>query len=107
MTDTYEQIITVKPTSLFEGSKIREKQHLVIKQWKNALDLGLYRKLKKLSIGTNDIEQVSSKFIVSKLNKEGIEENGHGLNNVESKSCWRDSATVMKLLDLKIKGIKK
>ena len=50
------------------------------KQRNNALDLILYRKLKKISIGTNDIEHISSKLVVSKLNKEGNNELGHDTN---------------------------
>ena len=97
----------VYTTSLKEGSENKELEHLIGKKQKNAQDWRLYRELKKLDIGTNDIEQMSANLVISRLNKEGIEENGCGLNEVELTTCWRDSATVMKLIDLKIKQIKK
>ena len=60
-----------------------------------------------LDIGTNDIEQMSANLVISRLSKEAIEENGCGMEDMKSDTCWRDSMTVMKLIDLKIKHIKK
>ena len=107
MGDIHERQNLVNTTSPEEGSENKEIQHLIKKKQKNAQVLRLYRELKKLDVGTNDIEQMSANLVISRLNMEGVDEKGRGLGEIDSTTCWRDSKTVMKLIDLKIKQIKK
>ena len=66
----------VNTTSPVEGREIKEIEHLMEKRQNNARVWRLYRELKKLDIGTNDIEQMSANFVITRLNMEGIEEIG-------------------------------
>ena len=63
MGDNHEHINLVNTTSTEEGSENKEIQHLIKKKQRNAQVLRLYRELKKLDVGTNDIEQMSAKII--------------------------------------------
>jgi hypothetical protein len=107
MGDSYEsKFSSVNPTSTSEGSEIKELKHLISKRQSNAQVLRLYRELKKLNIGTNDIEQIAANLVITRLNNEGVGVESV-INNVESTTCWRDSIIVKKLINLKIKGIVK
>ena len=82
MGDSYGKTNLVNTTSQDEGSNNKDLEHLIMKKQKNAQDFQLYRKLKKLDIGTNDIKQMSANLVISRLCKEGIEENECGLDDV-------------------------
>ena len=107
MVDILDKTTSVNTTSTVEGREIKEIEHLMEKRQNNARVWRLYRELKKLDIGTNDIEQISANLVITKLNMEGIEEIGRSSNNVDPVTCWRDSKIVMKLIDMKISQIKK
>ncbi len=88
------------------GNVYKELKHLVEKSTLATLDLALFRKLKRESIGNNEVESIASGLVQAKLAKEGIYKRMHNLGD-ESAQCWRNVSIVNTLLDYKVKELKK
>ena len=68
-------------------------------------DVMMFRKLRKVSVGTNQVKSVAAKLVQAKLAKEGVRRRD-GSGGVLP-LCWRDIAIVNKLLDIKVKECKR
>ena len=58
-----------------------ELKHLVEKSQIATLDLLLFNKLRRVSIGMNEVEFMCSNLVMAKITKEGVYREGHGVGD--------------------------
>ena len=80
------------------GVKYKELQHLMKKTTIATQDVMMFVKLRKVSIGTNEVESVAAKLVQAKLAKEGVGRR-YGSGGVLP-LCWRDITVVNKFLNI-------